>query len=198
VVAQVAADQATQCGSEDPTRRTRRSCPRASGHQPTRRSSAAAKRHVARAHQLGRPGSFPRRRRGRGRDCGGSGSPSRPPVRAATEPASTGPGPTRCWRRSPWGDPHGISPGRSPRERRCRGTGGTPRPRRVCGRRPVSGSRCGRRRPCRARCLGVDSDAQVQGERDGIADPGRDRGVLVEDQLGVEDVVADLGDPHLF
>ena len=46
--------------------------------------------------------------------------------------------------------------------------------------------------------FGVDRDAQVQGERDGVADPGGYSSVLVEDQLGVEDVVADLGDPHLF
>jgi hypothetical protein len=46
-----------------------------------------------------------------------------------------------------------ISPGRSPRGRRCRGTGGTARPRRVRGPRPLRGSRCRRPRPCRARCL---------------------------------------------
>ena len=45
-----------------------------------------------------------------------------------------------------------ISPGRSLRGRRCRGTGGTARPRRVSGPRPLRESRCWRRQRCRARC----------------------------------------------
>jgi hypothetical protein len=38
----------------------------------------------------------------------------------------------------------------------------------------------------------------TQGEGDRVADPGRHPSVPVEDQLGVEDVVAHLGDPHSF
>jgi hypothetical protein len=38
----------------------------------------------------------------------------------------------------------------------------------------------------------------VQGQRDGVADSGRHSGVPVEDQFGVEDVVAELGDTHLL